>query len=475
MWIGIGVIVFLVGLSGPVSAGEPGRAEGIWRTESPDPEAGGFGELFIQIGGGPAPGLAHTVDAGYLRFSSVIEEVRFDDPKLRLRFEGSDIRYEGRMQEEGGRIEGEMIYPGGRKLPLHLVAIGEEKADHFRARPVADEDEAAFAWRRPDAAADGWVVASPEEVGIDRGVLERFVRSLASGEYGQVHSVLAARRGRLFLEEYFYGYTRAVPHPLQSVTKSITALLVGIAVDRGGIESVDVAVPRFFPDYEPILAEGWEKIRLRHLLSMTAGLAWDDESTRRFEGADDFFEPVLSRPVAAEPGTRFSYDSPNVNLLAGVIDHSTGMDAASFAETHLFAPLGITGSDWNWGRRGVHPRCDGSLALPPRAMAKIGQLVLDNGLWNGARIVSATWIEEMTDDHADPDGPESYGYLWWKATREVGGRTLNGVFANGMGSQFIFVFPELEMVVVRTGGNQYNGMHFAPAGAVTEFLLPAVR
>jgi CubicO group peptidase (beta-lactamase class C family) len=171
----------------------------------------------------------------------------------------------------------------------------------------------------------------------------------------------------------------------------------------------------------------------------------------------------------------FDYVSPNATLLAGVIQHATGLQADEYADRYLFGPLGIEEYDWDEGRQRGHPRTDGTLKLRPRDMARIGALVLGRGEWKGRRIVSEAWIEESTAAHTTDAGHEGYGYAWWSARREVGGRTVRAVFARGAGDQLIVVFPDLDLIVVTTGRNTSDENHGAAATMIEQHILPAIQ
>ena len=276
-------------------------------------------------------------------------------------------------------------------------------------------------------------------------------------------------------EEYFHGYSREDLHELQSVTKSVTSLLVGIARDRGEIGDLDEPVLKFFPEYAAAAGAGWEKVTLRHLLTMTAGLDWDRrEAIRGPPTGPALFELALGRPVVHEPGTRFLYNNHDVNLLAGVLRRATGMQADEFAARVLFAPLGITAWDWELGRTEGYPAMSGTLHLRPLDMAKIGQLVLDRGLWRGEQVVSEEWIAESTRIAVGRQA-ERYGYLWTRIETppEAGGDEV--ITAAGSGSQFIHVVPALDAIVVTTGGNLGGNKEFAIGDVLVRRLVPGVE
>ena len=172
------------------------------------------------------------------------------------------------------------------------------------------------------------------------------------------------------------------------------------------------------------------------------------------------------------PGTRWRYADRNMSLLPGVLRRATGVAADAFAAEHLFTPLGITAWDWETKRWQGHPDMVGSLELRSRDMAKLGQLVLDEGRWQGRRVVSAEWIRESTRAHvAETFGDLRYGYLWWRMDTPLG----DSIMAQGTGSHFILVIPDARMVIVTTAGNQFNGRSQAILRLVDQHLVPGVK
>jgi CubicO group peptidase (beta-lactamase class C family) len=258
-------------------------------------------------------------------------------------------------------------------------------------------------------------------------------------------------------------------HRLASVSKSMSSLLVGVAVDRGTIAGADAPLLDFFGDLRRSDDPRWRAETLHHLLSMSMGLDWEPGDGPHGTGPA-FFQQVLDRRVIHDPGTHWAYHSANVNLLAGVLKQATGLHADEFAEAHLFAPLGITAYDWSYLATDGYRLMDGSLQLRPRDMAKLGLLLRDGGRWRGEQVVSAEWIRRSITPHIDTDGPERYGYLWWLGEVPGQGGPQPVVFANGHGSQFIAWLPERDLILVVTGGNEDNGKHFAVMGVLQGVL-----
>jgi CubicO group peptidase (beta-lactamase class C family) len=305
--------------------------------------------------------------------------------------------------------------------------------------------------------------------------LNAFFDKLKRGAFGEIHGVLLVHQGRLVLEEYFPGYefkggrkdfTAADAHNLASVTKSITSLCVGIAIDKGFIKGVDQPFLDFYPDVPVPDREAKQGITIRHLLTMTDGLAWDETThpytdprndVVRLYASPDPLGFILGVKSAMPPGSRWAYNGACPNLLGDVIHRASGLPLDEFAARFLFAPLGITDASWiTLGRGFIY--ASGDARLRPRNMAKIGMLVLDRGVWKGERIVSEGWLEHSMQDAVRADEITRYGFLWWLPILPE--RVAAGIgplyMANGWGGQHIVIAPKREMVLVLTGGNYYN-------------------
>jgi CubicO group peptidase (beta-lactamase class C family) len=324
----------------------------------------------------------------------------------------------------------------------------------------------------PQAIDDGWPVSEPRAQRLDPASICAIAEQLSALKDANPHGVVVARHGSVVYESYFSGPDQRWPqrhwreplqeaphdaqtkHDLQSITKSVVALLVGIAVDRGLIESVDAPLLSFFPDYADLDSPERHKITLRHLLTMQAGLDWPTKPylsmARKVDAALDPYRLVLQQPMVAEPGTSWRYNNGVAELVGGVVQKAVKRPLDEFAREVLFEPLGIT--DWEWGHMDSgNPGASWGLRLRPRDLAKIGQLILDQGVWHGRQIASAAWINDMTAPHVIR--PKiSYGYLWWRNQTTVGGSTIAWVGGIGWGGQCLNIVPQLALVMVVTAG-----------------------
>ncbi len=361
----------------------------------------------------------------------------------------------------------------------------------FMALATAIAGESALAANACGAPA---LTTAAAEVSIDVDALCATLASIATPQ-ANLHGVVVDHAGQVQLEAYFNGtdhpgaslFSRAASfnadglHDLRSVTKSVTAILFGIAVDQGAIPGVDVPVLDYFPEYADLQGTAKSRITLAHLLGMASGLDWDESgsyirwgnSETRMRFATDPLRYVLDRDVVAEPGTRFNYNGGGTALLGEVVSRAVKRPLDVFADAVLFKPLDIRSTEWRRDRPGrVTPF--GGLRLRPRDMAKIGRLVLDHGQWEGRQIVSAAWVEEMLRDRL-PAGNLRYGWQWWHGRVRAGTAWFSYVGAFGNGGQRIFLVPSLDLVVVVTAGQYNEETSWQAPGHVLSAVVGAFR
>jgi CubicO group peptidase (beta-lactamase class C family) len=253
---------------------------------------------------------------------------------------------------------------------------------------------------------------------------------------------------------------------MQSVSKSVTSALVGIAIARGEIKGVDVPAPPFFEGYRMNAGDSrFKAMRLRDLLTMTSGIKWDEDSVpytdpanscAAMEASQDWVQFVLAQPMADEPGKRFVYSSGVTELLAQVLKKATGQHADAYAAAHLFPALGIKSFYWKHTPTG-HPDTEGGLYLAPRDLAKLGYLYMKDGVWEGKRLLPEGWVAASTAAHvvADEKSGFAYGYQWWVIAPSKASRPP--VYAAiGYGGQYLMVVPSLDLIAVFTGWNIWD-------------------
>jgi CubicO group peptidase (beta-lactamase class C family) len=349
------------------------------------------------------------------------------------------------------------------------VLLGEDEA--FR---TAEEN-----LQPPPDLNDGWEVSTLEAENINRAPIENVIRRLHQ-DPRRVHSLLLIKNNKLVLESYFEGWHRNRLQSLRSASKSFASTLIGIAIDKQFISSVEEPLYTFFPEYADLFIEEKKSIQLKHVLSMTSGFKWNqfdsnDESNdeNQMGKTDDALRFVIEKDLISTPGKSFLYNSGNSDLLMGVLHNSTGIYADKFAEEHLFKPLGITDYEWITHKNGFI-NAGWGLFLKPRDMAKLGQLFLDSGLWKGQQVVSKRWVKQAASKFITANQWQDYGYQWWLEERTVKGRTIRSIQAQGNGGQVIFVVPELNAVVVFTGGNYGSKEGQIPYTLFGNFILNAL-
>ncbi len=345
-----------------------------------------------------------------------------------------------------------------------------------------------YSYKPPEYINDGLDVGSLEEVNIDTRLIEKAVDEIEEGRFGEVHSLLIFRNDKLVLEEYFKGHDyqwdapyhygewidwdRTGLHQIQSVTKSVTSTCIGIAVKEGFIESVHQSIFDYLPEHQHLKTEGKENITIEHLLTMTSGLQWDEWNAPLSSQKNDIIgiwfsgeDPItyyLKRPLVSEPGTHFTYSGGGIIVLGEIIRNATNMSIDEFSGKYLFEPLGVDSFDWwNQFENGVFEAA-GCLRITPRSMVKIGVTFLNGGIWKGNRIVSEQWVAKSAVSFpcnnviripGEDLGRTGYGYTWWTKQFSNSGRDISMFLGNGWGGQKIIVIPDLNTVIVFSGGS----------------------
>lgn len=347
----------------------------------------------------------------------------------------------------------------------------------------------------------GWTLSTPEAQGLASAPLDSLDLAIRRGTYGNVDHFLVVRRGYLVYDRHYdndyaeitrgftgplgcghdactgtqaddpYNYYHPSTHPyyrgravhsLQSVTKSVSATLLGIALERGEIPDLSVPLLDYFRDYDTRgVDERLRRATLEDLLTMRTGIEWHEQdrpldstnTTIRLERSDDWIQFTLNQPSDAAPGEKWTYNSGGSHLMSGVIRSATGMTIDQYAEAHLFGPLGIGDYHWKKTPRGL-PDTEGGLYLEPDALARIGYLYLRGGLWEQEQLLGAGFVQAATTAQADSVNGLGwgYGYQWWRVDEE-GFEIWAGL---GFGGQYLLVFPREDLVAVVNGWNVFN-------------------
>jgi CubicO group peptidase (beta-lactamase class C family) len=304
----------------------------------------------------------------------------------------------------------------------------------------------------PAAPAAGLPRSSPERQGISSSAVLAFAEA-ADKEIDQMHSFMLVRRGHVVAEGWWGPYDARTPHVLYSLSKSFTSTAVGLAVAEGKL-SLDDEVLKFFPEEAPAEpSPNLRQMRVRDLLRMSSG----NQTEANFFAPDPampdatWVRRFLAHPVPFKPGTHFLYNSPATYTLSAIVQKATGMPLLNYLKPRLFDPLGFEDPAWVTSPQGVTAGAYG-LSLRTEEIARFGQLYLQKGVWDGRRLVPASWVEEatarQTSNGSAPksDWDQGYGYQFW--------RSRHGYRGDGAFGQFCIVVPELDTVVAITSGGR---------------------
>lgn len=402
-----------------------------------------------------------------------------------------DGEFKGEMSEDKNSIKLEYGSRFGNSIPFIWERIQNQKSIAFLDSLEASQG-GKYEYRIPVETDDGWECANLENVNINKDKIFECVSRIWDGKYKDIHSLLIVKDKKLVLEEYF-GAESKIRGPfvnqvfrdrvqiLASVTKSVNSALIGIAFEQGFLKDLEAPAFELFPEYDNILDNEKRKIQLKHLLTMSAGFSWNEldipfsnnsNDAAVMHQKSDLIKFCLEKPIVNTPGKQFKYNSGLSDILGEILKRSSGMSADKFAEEYLFAPLGISAYKWSKKQSGmVHT--DGGLALRARDMAKIGQLYLDNGKWHNKQIVPEKWVKESTRIHIKTSSG-GYGYQWWMRNFTLNDQKIDSFYAIGNAGQFIFVFPELDMIIVSTAHNFDNSWSRRFYSMLRKYILPAV-
>jgi len=342
--------------------------------------------------------------------------------------------------------------------------------------------KATYNYRTPERANDGWDIGDLASLGTNAvDLLTQGMNELRDNRYPETHSILMIHKGELLLEGYFPGsnsngqfieWDRTTRHEIQSASKSFRSMLIGIAIERGFIEGVDQPLFSFFPEYEQYNDEESKgRITLEHMLTMSSGLAWvewaapfgtptNNLSQMYSQPANTWVPYVLSRPMAFEPGSTFVYNTGASLMLDDIIAASIDTDLGVFNRLYY--------SNLVEGGATTNPN---AATMTPRDMARMGQVFVNGGYWKENQVISEEWIERSVTPEfigASTSGGD-YGYQWW--SQDFGGGKHHAWLASGNGGQYVFVFNELDLVVVSTGGNFGSSDMFNIYNWIEDYVL----
>ena len=362
----------------------------------------------------------------------------------------------------------------------------------------------AYSYVKPKQLSDGLPVDAMYNNGMDTGKIVALTKLILNNTYPNIHSMLILRHGKLIYENYFAGEDEVVGkgyagyvnhtiddlHDCRSVSKSFTSACIGIALKQGLIKSIDEPIFSYFKEYAKYFDAAKRKITIRHLLTMTSGLKWDENtpyldpknSEIQMDGSDDPVQFILSRKLTSVPGTTWNYSGGSATLLGEILRKATGERLDQFARKYLFAPLGIKKYTWEpmlkdkdmtaaaWGLR-----------LRSRDLAKFGLLYMNDGKWGNTQVLDTDWVKQSLSAQVlrpseSPKIVRGYGFQFWTDPFIQTRYKTNIPFANGNGGQVIVFWRSMDILLVFTGGN-YNRNDRARDvyEAFTNYIVPSVK
>lgn len=356
---------------------------------------------------------------------------------------------------------------------IDTVAIGQADINEPVSINEAADDpqsttEAIITEPKPD---NDWEFDTPDYHGVDGAILERLHESVKETE---MYSIVIAKDGFIIDEYYKEGYDENSVFRLASCSKTFTGALIGVAIDQGLINGVDVLLADILPQLADSDEPQKKEITIRHLLTHTSGIEWYEwggnaSSWQPFVTADNWVDYILSRRMVSQPGATFNYTTGGSHLLAAALQEATGKSEYEFGVEHVFSPIGMDSVQWAADPQGITDGGNG-ISMNARDAAKFGQLYLDGGRWKGRQILPEEWVEQSVQQQSAGSGNSGrYGYQWW--LRPFGAGNYATYYAMGHGGQFVFVIPELNLVTVITSRFPQNT--YAPWPYFTDYILAA--
>jgi CubicO group peptidase (beta-lactamase class C family) len=313
-----------------------------------------------------------------------------------------------------------------------------------------------------------WRTATPAQLDLDAGRINALIDNAQSGRFGSLHGLIVVRNGYVAVEEYF-NWTPSQAHTMQSISKSVTSLLFGLVHQQHAAATpLNRTVLDMLPQYAGRLTNvdaRKQSLTLRHMLTMRTGIDFYEQP---YEGSPlaelnqsrgDWVKLVLDRPMRSAPGSEWAYNSGSPIVMCGLMRDLTGEGVDAFAQRELFDPIGVRDAWWYRSPFDGLPHCGGGLNLRPMDLARIGYLVLREGRWGSRQLVSKSWIEDSTAPHSTGSSlifssfNSSYGYYWWGFPDRRGGTNRTVIAASGSGGQWLFVVPDLDLVVAIVAEN----------------------
>lgn len=417
---------------------------------------------------------------------SRVKSVTLDGDKISLMGIGRGSK-EPQALFDARLVDGRLIGFQGRGGSYDFSKVEDESTSTFYPR---GNPPAAYRYERPPKRDDGWPTASVEHVGIDRAGVEALVKRIVEAPMnsfgaGQVHSVLIARHGKLVVEEYFHGHHRDQPHDLRSASKGLTSMLVGAAIQAGIPVSVDTPVYATMLGTLPADIDPRKRaMKLEHLITMTGGHFCDDNNPDAPGNEDvmqdqekerDWYRFILALPMDRTPGEKAVYCSIDPHLAGGVVAKVAHEPLLELFDRLIARPMRF-GPHYQFLAPTGEAYMGGGAKLLPRDFLKMAQLMLNEGTWEGKRILSREWVKEATSNQRDIWPGSGYGYLWYATEYPYRDRKIRATFAAGNGGQVSIAIPELDLAIAFTGGSYADAALVIPQRKIVpESILPAVK
>jgi CubicO group peptidase (beta-lactamase class C family) len=372
------------------------------------------------------------------------------------------FKYDGKFVSGDSLIHGIRFINNGYPTQFVMRSISEKKLLCKIPRVNSDGERIYnYSYHKPLQMEDGFECSTLSEAGIDSTYIYKLVEDILGGKMATIHSLLIVKDNKLVLEEYFHNYDNNKLHALESVTKSFTSSLMGIAIDKKFIPDVNEPVWQYFENWD---STQWVRkkydINIKNLLTMTAGLDWKPFTPNEYNddmniySSPDWIEYILNKDLIDKPGDNFFYNNRLMFLQGHILEESSGCSVDTFATKYLFNELRIKNHRWKVYDNGI-TETGGGLKLLPRDMMKFGMMYLNHGEWQGKQVISAEWIKSSTENQVNSDN-HKYGYNWWIKSYNVNHQTFNTYYALGHGEQLIMAIPAANTVFVMTAGNYFQ-------------------
>lgn len=313
-------------------------------------------------------------------------------------------------------------------------------------------------------------------------IADKLIETNPRAFFKNVESFIVYSEGKIRFEKYYNGIHKDSEHHIQSQTKSIVSLLLGIAIDKGFVQGENEPVKNYFPEYFNSPNNLKSELKIKDILTMSAGFEWEEmlpfddpknDNINMFN-SPDYLKYVLSKPVSDSLFGKFNYNSGCPMIIAGIIEKAAKMRLDKFAELYLFDPLGITSYRWIKDSTGFC-HAGGGLYLRPADMMKIGILMLNGGKWENQQVISGNWIKKVAHPYLATNVNNSdYGYYWWIKEYDLSNyKTVTVISAEGAGGQKLYIFPAYSIIVAFTERN-YTTPQVSPL-FIRESILPLLN